>query len=296
MGTSIPKLSSTINQDFQLSNFIDLSEAEQYNTEQPIIKDIVLTFGDIAGALGDLYNTVMGLVNEFLSIFSGLKQFFDKLGLTDLFKSIFDFVSNNTSGFGFSLEQRTNLSDMYVNSCLNYNSYLNTSYGNKYNDLYSLTLVGILNALICLGTEGALTSLYAMLSDNTELDKTEVDNMVGSSLSYFMNESNPNSISLFEEIGTLGLEKSVSYYTPNITELGLKYIENDTSTNTDYNKLINSFQSYDNSFGTNTFDMSIFENTSKIGSLASSAISTREPSSDPYTVSDVSFDDMLSLF
>ena len=287
----MPKLQDTINKDFNINNFIDLSEAEDFIENLPLVKDIVMTIKDVFKVFGDLYNVVKQIINAVLNYIKELLALFDNLGITDLIDKLFGFLSSLFTGFGLTIKDTNNLENMFVTSCNYYNENLNSKY--KMNlDMFSFGLIAILQALLCLGTPGSLTSLYNTFDSNENMTTEDVNEIFGNTLPYILKDnSNINSISFLNEMTTLNLDKSIISYVPNFSEQALNYINNDTS-GYDFNYVKDTISSVDPSFN-DINNVAIFKDKTKFKELAQRSLNGKVP--DFNDVSEVAYETLVLI-
>jgi len=287
----MPKLQDTINKDFNINNFIDLSEAEDFIENLPLVKDIVMTIKDVFKVFGDLYNVVKQIINAVLNYIKELLALFDNLGITDLIDKLFGFLSSLFTGFGLTIKDTNNLENMFVTSCNYYNENLNSKY-NMNLDMFSFGLIAILQALLCLGIPGSLTSLYNTFDSNENMTTQDVNEIFGNTLPYILKDnSNINSISFLNEMTTLNLDKSITSYVPNFSEQALNYINNDTS-GYDFNYVKDTISSVDPSFN-DINNVAIFKDKTKFKELAQRSLNGKVP--DFNDVSEVAYETLVLI-
>jgi hypothetical protein len=267
------KTLSTIDEKFNINNFIDMSEAEDFLKNTDIMKDIVLAIDSITGLIGDILKVVTSIVNKFMDIFNSLKALFNGSFIKGLIDWLTGFISSNLSGFGFSLATSNDFKNMFNVACTNL---ANTLDNNKLGmSGYSFSIIATLNALMCIGQEGSYTAMKEVLSSSDTLSDNEVNDLLGGSISAVLSIPNKNSISLINEISSIDLGKSILAYDPNFTQNALNAANEDTS-QADFDSLNDSLVTIDPLF-TQTSNTFIFNGKDKYKELSQQSLKSSVP-------------------
>jgi len=295
---AIPNLhDNTINEEFQITNFVSVDEAADFMS-LPGIKDIVFTLEELFGALGDIFKKVLDIVKDILSIF-GLDGLFSADSLKSLFDFIFSFMSENMTGFGFPANMREEMRDAYVSSCMNFNNRLSSEFGMKLPNIFTLSLLGVLMALICNGTSNAYSSLYSMFESKDIMEKSDLDSLFSSSVSKIMTFDNTNAIDLVKDVSTGPFSSSLLSSNPKFIDKSIQYINKDTvDKDTTFDDMIGIYSNLNSDFTTDT-NMERYKNASKFRSLGETKdLSTvnRNSIDNPTSASELGLSTLSRLF
>jgi len=264
------KIQDTINQDFNISNFIDLNEVEEFVKDLPIVKDILMVIDDIFKTFTEIYETVMKIVNQVLAFINELLSLFDSLGIKDLIDKLTNFISSLFTGFGLTIKDTNSFENLFVTSCNYYNDTLNNKFNLNF-DMFSFGLIAITQALLCAGVPGSLKAMHDIFNSDDRLTEDNVNEIFSNTIPMVLKDnSNINSIDFLNDITALDIGKNVNSYIPNFSETSLNYIENDKSENS-FDDVTNIITNIEPSFKETT-DITIFKNKNKIKDLAKESL------------------------
>jgi len=266
----IPNLKDNIvNKDFKIENFIDIAEAKDFMS-LPGIEDIVFSIQELFGAIGAIIGKILQIIQAIMSLF-GLTGLFNSEAMKKLFGFIFSFINGNMSGFGFSASTREEMKGAYVSSCMNFNNDLNSKFGFRLPNIFTVSLIGVLMALICNGVEGAYSSLYNLFKNKNIMSNNELDGMFSRSVGPIMNQKNDNSRAMIEDISTTDFAGSLLTHNPRIARQSVSYLNADKGrpTANKYDSVVSAITSMDSSFG-NSSNISGFKGASMFKSYAAS--------------------------
>ncbi len=298
----IPNLKNNLlNKDFKLDNFINVSEVEDYIKELPGIKDIIISVEELFSSIKKFADKIMKIVDKVLSMFN-IKNLFDSVGLKDLYSKIFDMTNSSMEGSGFTSGQREDVRKSFVSTCLNFNDSLSSEFGMKMPTLQSLSITGVLLAMICNGSKDAFTGLKDLFKSKEIMSDDNLNSLFAKTVTPLMKNKNTNSINMINDIATSDIGESILGSNPNILKTALNYMNDDKTVSKNnsnvFDDVLSSFTTLNDTI-TNPSDTSIFKTATKFKELANSKnLSTFSQNNidDPTTVIDDLAISVISLF
>jgi hypothetical protein len=159
------------NTKFQTSDFINLSAAPDFISKSPLITDIVKKIDGLLAKLGEFADMIIKFLEMIMS-FLDLENLFSKLGLDQLmefiFKIIFDVLGNG------SLKDMDDLFALFGAGCALFSNSIMNEFGFGLDASIGYSLMAILMAMACLGTEEAYGGLYDMFSKSPNIQKRNI--------------------------------------------------------------------------------------------------------------------------
>jgi hypothetical protein len=187
MGSVLNLGDNILDNDIQISNFVDLSEAPDFlNNILAGIEDFLNSvLGSIVGAIKAIIGKVLGFLKALFEML-GLDGLLNGLGFGGLLDSIFNMIFD-ALGYSGPLTLRVDLLDFVKNNCMNVGSYLSTT-NSTLHPIGVFGLIGALMAMICAGVQDAYTALYTILRntpvigelvDSLSLMRSDLTSVVG---------------------------------------------------------------------------------------------------------------------
>ncbi len=160
------------NEELKIESFIAATESNEYLSELPGIKDLVLKLKGLYENFASFIPKIMSMLDA-IAKFLNLNGILDSLGISKLLDFIFGLVGDSFLGLGGTLVGREALRALFMDKCLNFNSNVTDITGFSFNSLLHFSLMAILIGMLCADIPNAHSSLHTVFVNNDEYVTTK---------------------------------------------------------------------------------------------------------------------------
>jgi len=146
-------------EEFDISDFLDGSEAGEYVKDIPGVKDLLMKIKNTLGFLKGLSDKIMGYINKLLNI---LDKFFDSI--EDILQSVLKLFNSALGPFGISMVYKQSILESILGGCIVFRT-TEGRLSTTVNSLLAISLTGILTIAVCEGDTRVYSVVYDEYTD-----------------------------------------------------------------------------------------------------------------------------------